>query len=213
MIATLAMAPGLPATAEGAGVPLLKTPAWGRPGVLQLRLDAASPGALFMRRAEGAVYRYDPQAGQLAHIDVASWEQGGAAVADCDRQYPAKSLRLDAATGTLFGSSGRIVRVGGRSAATTRQAPSGRYAAVLSDGGTRASVMPFAGQGRKGPFHHDVVTLPEGTPVGATVRLPFGSGVTAVVHCWSPDDAYVVYADALLTGVAVVPVNPSGKKP
>jgi hypothetical protein len=211
-IAALAMVADHAASAGSAAPRFNPTPAWGKPGALELWVDAANPGALFMQRAQDAVYRYDPQTRKVTPVDAADAQPKRAPAATCEQQYPAKALRLEPATGDLLTASSAAVSLGGRFAVATRTAPSGRYAAILSASGRGESVMPFLGRGSRGPFYHDVVTLPDGRPLSPAVRLPFPSDVTAIVFCWSPNDAYVVYADALLTGVAVVAVSTSGAR-
>jgi hypothetical protein len=189
-------------------LPLLPTPAWGRPGALELRRDAGD--GLLLRRREGAVYRYDPRTRTLTLADDAAWQASDRPVADCERQVPAAALRIDAASGKVATADGRALATGGTSATVMRQSPGGRYVAVVSAAGRGGSVVPFLGRGQRGPWYHDLFRLPNVERLGGSLRLPFADRTSAVVVCWSADDAYLVFADALLQGAAIVRVGPAG---
>lgn len=183
--------------APGPTAPLLETPAWGRPGALLLRGDADGT-ALLLRQVGGSAYRYLPAAKTLSPITPAQWDEG-TAIAECERQLPVAALPPHPADGGT-----RVLA--GPELVTTRLAPSGRHVAVVSAAARGASVMSFVAQGHRGPFHHEVLSLPGGDAEGVALRLPFASSTSAVSVCWSADDRFVVSTDLFMSSLVVVEV-------
>ena len=190
---------------------LLATPAWGRPGVLSLRVQGIG-SSLLLRRDATAVYRYDPQTRALSAADTAAWDGAAGAVALCSAQIPARTIRIDTHSGRAT-LAGRELAIAGAQAVTTLRSPSERLAVLLSAGAPRSSLMPALGAGHQAPFHHQVLALADGRPIGAARRLPFSGSTAGLTACWSADERFVVYADLIMTVIAIVKVEPEGRMP
>ena len=198
-------------TAQADSVPGLPTPAWGRPGNLQLRGDDTA-GGLLLRRDAGAVYRYDPVQRTLAAVHSGAWDGSSAPPTDCASQRSAPTILIDTATGKAS-VGGLTLALAGPQAVKTVRAPGGGKALVLSAAAARGSFAPALGAGHQPPFFHQVVRLDIGRSDGRAVRLPFGGRTGALMACWSADEQFAVYADLIMTSVAIVRLDAEGKQP
>ena len=190
---------------------LLPTPAWGRPGRLFLRSEGAA-GGLLLRRDDAAVYRYDPKQSRLGAADVSAWDQAGGALADCASQIPATAIRIDTASGRAV-LDGRTLPAAGAQVVTTLRSPSTRLAVLLSAGAARPSLLPALGAGHQAPFFHQVFALTDSRQLSPSVRLPFGGSSAGLSACWSADEQFVVYADLIMTALAIVRIDADGRQP
>lgn len=198
-------------TAHADGVDRLPTPAWGRPGNLQLRGDSVAHG-LLLRRDAGAVYRFDPVQRTLAAVDSSAWDRSSAPPTDCASQHSAPAILIDTATGKASLGGVPLPSAGPQVVKTVRS-PGGGKALVVSAAAARASFAPALGAGHQPPFFHQVVRLDTGRGDGRAVRLPFGGRTGALMACWSADEQFAVYADLIMTSVAIVRLDAEGKPP
>ena len=198
-------------TAQADSVDRLPTPAWGHPGNLQLRGDDTAHG-LLLRRDAGAVYRYDPVQRKLTAVDSSAWDGVSAPPTDCASQRSALAIVIDSATGKAS-LGGLPLPSAGPQVVKTVRSPGGGKALLVSAAAARGSFSPALGAGHQPPFFHQVVRLDTGRSDGRAVRLPFGGNTGALMACWSADEQFAVYADLIMTSVAIVRIDAEGKQP
>jgi hypothetical protein len=181
-------------------------------GQMMLRREAEGSGALLIRHSERpTVYAYDPAKRSLTPADEGAWERAAGAVAECEAQAPPpySVLHIDPETHRLLAGS-REVGTAGKTALVLRASPSGRRAAVLSATGSIVEgILPFSGgSGASGQYLHQTLSLPEATPVGATVGVPVRRSGDSLTPCWSADERFVVYYHVLFFYLSIVEADP-----
>ncbi len=168
---------------------LFRTPPWVGANEVRLRPDGQATLLLRPDDESRPVFRYSAALNSLTFATAAEWAASAGTVRSSAEQLPALHLRTDP-----------------EHVVGTFASPGGTFASVVTGRGRAVSFMPFLGQGVKGPFFHQLVTLPTGAAVESAVRLPFKSSTSWVRACWSADEHWLVFADVVFSSLVVLPL-------
>lgn len=164
-----------------------------------------SDSVLLMRSLRGLeVYRYDPEAGEVVQAELAEWEAAiGAIWQPYEMVGRGQVLRPDSAKKRLR-RLGSEIPVAGKESVCINVGSTLTRAVVLSKDEPRGEY-----------FYQELYRLPEGTPIGAPLKLPrvvVDSGTPH--HGWQPspwdwgsEDRYILYMNWDQRRVCIVHTN------
>lgn len=164
-------------------------------------MDAAGT-SLLLRHENGVSYRYEPSTKALSPATPAQWAAGGS-IANCEAQLPAVSF---SPTGPDGGT-----RLAAPALVTTRVSPLKAHFAAVSALTPGTSVMPFLGQGHRGPYSLQVFSSDD-VACGPVIALPFEPKTSAVSLCWSADEAFIAATDLINTVLTVSSLAPACRR-
>jgi hypothetical protein len=190
--------------------PLFMLPAWQEIGLEygdQLMLRKSGDALLLKHSRHDTIYKYDPSRQSLTAVSNAEWLRTNTPITECGKQgYPSPSLlKIDTQSHQIFAGD-RTIKAAGRTALKLTEAPSGKFAAVLSaSGNADTSIIPFAGgSGASGQYYHQVMSLPDVRAVGQPVRLSVRRKYDSLIPCWSADERYIVYHQVTFNYLSIV---------
>jgi hypothetical protein len=192
---------------------LLATERWiglaGYPGGISLR--TASGDLLLKHNNAEVVYAFSQADNRLRSVRVDDWNNASGEVVDCNRQVQKGSvrIRIDRETNKLIVNEKVVNGIRGNVHLRYQFTSEGDRFAILSAGGTRASsLLPFLGQGgASGTHYNQIFSYPGLAPIGPTVELPFTTERVTFRSCWSADERFIVYSDAIDSQLSVVIVR------
>ena len=194
--------------------PLLKTQRWiglaGYPGGISLRTAAGANGDLLLKHNNAEiVYRFNPADKQLRFVDVGAWNNAEGEIVDCNFQGVKEPWGIKIYGGRLSINGKEVDGIIGKVHLYYRYTSKGDKFAVLSANGKKAfSLMPFlGGGGASGTHYSQVFSYPGLVPIGSAVELPFTTEKITFGSCWSSDERFIVYSDALNSELSIVIVR------
>ena len=210
---------------QGSGIPPAESPAsslfetkeWiglvgGYPGGISLRITSDNNENLLLKHNnKDIVYRYDPATKQLQLVNVETWANSTGEIIDCNSQVGKEPwrIRIDRETNKLLVDNIEMKNIKGSIHLRYQFASRSDKLAVLSASGKKSSsLMPFLGEGGASGIHYSqVFSFPELVPIGSSVELPFTTEKVAFSSCWSANEKFIVYFDALNSKLAIVAVK------
>jgi hypothetical protein len=192
--------------------PLFTLPAWQDVGLeygdqLMLRESVDGDALLLKHSRRDTIYKYDPSTHSLTAVSNAEWLRTNTPIAECGKQGDPSPLllKIETASHQLFAGD-RPIKAAGRTALKLTEAPSGKFAAVLSaSGNADTSIIPFTGgSGASGQYYHQIMSLPDVQAVGQPVRLPVRRKNDSLIPCWSADERYVIYHQVTFNYLSIV---------
>lgn len=192
----------------------LNTNAWRTRGELSMRRenDGSTGGLLLKHSVAPTIYRYEPADHALRTVDFAEWQSSTSPIASCVEQFSPDPRRLKInsdAEGKLVDASGRAIPTAGTFATMLLASPDHKRAAVLSANGPKShSLLPFLGGPQPlGQRYHQVISTDDFKWAGTAVALPVEDQSDLLTPCWTADEKYVVYYDAVFYYLLAVPVT------
>lgn len=193
---------------------LLETKEWaglvgGYPGGISLRITSDNNENLLLKHNnKDTVYRYDSAIKQLQLVNAETWANATSEIIDCNSQVGKEPwrIRIDRKTNKLFVNNSEVKNIKGPIHLRYQFSSRSDKLAVLSASGKKSSsLMPLLGEGGASGIHYNqVFSFPELVPIGSAVELPFTTEKVAFSSCWSSDDKFIVYRDALDSMLAIV---------
>jgi hypothetical protein len=173
--------------------------------------DGSADGLLLKHSGRDIIYRYDPAARELHTVALAEWRSATSPIANCVEQFSPNPRKLEIsadAEAKLMDGSGRSIATAGTFTENVTVSPDGKRVAVLSANGPKSvSLLPFLGGPMPlGQRYHQVISMDDFKWVGTAVALPVQEKSDLLTPCWTADEKYVVYTDALFYFALVVPV-------
>jgi len=193
---------------------LFITEAWvgldGYPGGISLR-TTSDVDLLLKHNNADVVYKYSPRDKQLLLVNIETWSNAADEIVDCNTQVGKESWRIniDRETNKLLvdGKEGKGIK--GQVHLRHQFTSTGDKIAVLSASGKKSSsLLPFLGEGgASGTHYNQVFGFPSLVSMYSVVELPFTTENITYRSCWSSDERYIVYSDALDSQLAIVVVE------
>jgi len=194
-------------------LPLLKTERWiglaGYPGGISLRTATGNNTGLLLKHNNAEIiYRFNPADKQLGLVDAETWNNAEGEIIDCNLQVEKEPwrIKIDRGTNKLLIDGKEVNGIIGKVHLGYQYTSKGDKFAVLSANGKKASsLMPFLGEGgASGTHYSQVFSYPGLVPIGSTVELPFTTEQITFGSCWSADERFLVYSDAINSELSIV---------
>jgi len=170
------------------------------------------------------VYRYDGGTRTLSAVEPVEWHKAGGSIAEPlggDPGYEFFWRHLDGVVKYRVGPGPlQEFTTRGEYAVSLTASPNGKIICVLTADRPKRPKSPGPGMvfgtlggGYYGQHRLEMFQLPEMTPVGEAVRIPFTTVKGIDIPCWSPDGRFLVYSNYEGTKMCVIHVDQGGKKP
>jgi hypothetical protein len=193
---------------------LFTTESWvgieGYPGGISLR-TTSNVDLLLKHNNADIIYRYDPRAKQFSLVDSENWSNASGEIVDCNTQVGKEPWRIniDRETNKLMVDDKEVKGVRGQVHLRYQFNSRSDKIAVLSASGRKSSsLLPFLGEGGASGIHYNqIFSFPEMSSIHSMVGLPFTTEKINYRSCWSADEKYIVYSDALDSQLSVVTVE------
>ncbi|TSC75301.1 MAG: hypothetical protein G01um101430_508 [Parcubacteria group bacterium Gr01-1014_30] len=193
---------------------LFKTEAWlgldGYPGGISLRTTSDADLLLKHNNAD-IVYRYSTRDNQFSLVNLEIWSNATGETVDCNTQVEKEPwrIKIDRETNKLLVDDKEVKGIKGQVHLRYQFTSRGDKFAVLSAGGKKASsLLPFLGEGgASGAHYNQVFSFPDLTSMYSVTELPFTTEKITYRSCWSFDESYIVYSDALDSRLAIIVVE------
>ena len=187
------------------------TPEWAAPGELSVRSDPGGKGLLLRHSASPQIV-LATGSGTAEKVTSAAWERADTPVAACAEQSapPLEQMWIEPHSQRLLAGD-EEVPLAAPIAVAVGLSPSGdRVAALSAQGPPRRSLLPFVGGGGgKGGHFHQLLRATDARPLTAAQPVAVAPVTGPIGVCWSADERFVVYHDALFTHFSIVRIPTS----